>query len=195
MQEQQALEPCLLDALDDESSPMHPPSPRISDARRGSGASSYSHLRPSSLPQTGQLVPRSVSSTQPSRFSDNFGAAVGALPPGCGRVSHSRSGAALGGAVSAAGPASLRSVHTAAFSLRSSLRDDGVGSFDDDDVDADSLRLDHMSDALTQLFMAGLQTGSNGSRGPSQAERLIQDLTELRLLGRGGCGYVYKVGS
>ena len=205
MQEQEALQVRLLDALT-ESSPMHHPDPRVSGGRRGSGGNTYSHLRPPSLQpspslqspslQPAALVPRSMSSSHPcppSRFSDTFGAAMGALPAGSGRVSRSRSGAPLGGAVSA-GPTSLRSDHTAAFSLRdSSLRDDGVGSFDDD-ADEDSRRLDELSDALTHLFMAGLQTGSNGSGGPSQAERLIQDLTELRLLGRGACGYVYKVG-
>ena len=100
---------------------------------------------------------------------------------------------------------SQRSDLTAAFSLRcsSSESDDGeagggfgghFGAADDDETDHSSRR--HLGDAshadITHLFMAGLHSGHGGQ---SQAELLMQDSTELRLLGRGGCGTVYKVGT
>lgn len=194
---------CLQDELE-ESSPIINAGPRKSGGTRvsggrgsSSGGGTYSHLRPPSLQlQPAQLVPRSVSSTHPSRFSDALGTTVGTLPSG-GSASRSRSGGVYGGRAPAAssGPTSLRSDYTDAFSH------DGVGGFggdggggEDEEEDDDSRRLDDMSDAITHLFMAGLRTGSSGSRTVSQAECLIQDLTELRLLGRGGCGNVYKVG-
>ena len=93
---------------------------------------------------------------------------------------------------------SQRSDLTAAFSLHcSSQSDDGEagGGFgiDDDDPDLPSRhRLGDASHAMiTHLFTVDLHSGHGGK---SQAEHLMQDLTELRLLGCGGCGTVYKVG-
>ena len=132
----------------------------------------------------------------PSRFSSaaaysTLNDALGIIPTGAAGASSSMplrpSHRSHSGSTAAGRQLSQRTDHTAPFSLRSSQFDG------DDDGDADSRHLDEVSSAVSKLYMAGLHS-IEGEDKRTQAEVLMQDLTELRLLGRGGCGTVYKVG-